>query len=403
MTQIKKGTLESMFFFILTPFLSVPLLLYNIRRKNIFSLYLFLLLLGIIGYIYIPTYSNDKTRYLERYILFQNFNFDQFLEFFIVVQKNDIIFDWLIFLFAKLKINIHFLFFALNSFTIFSVFILTERFSSLNKYVNKNYLTCFFLIITQFALQHLYSGIRFTFAAALFYWAVYYLFLDKKKIKGVLFMCLACFVHFSFIYLLLPIICLIIFPRLNYFFIFKISLFFLLIPKQFIEFLMNQFSVLDSYSSKIDLYVNEDDFLTKNFSNISNVIIYYSRNLWVYVAYIFLLFQGKKINNKVILNLVLVFFAFVNVLYALPTVYSRYLIFVKFIFTAFLISNYIKNNNIKYIRFFLILYLISMIVDIWVLRYNFLSSLYNIENLSLFSIFFNQFTINDVIPNAINL
>lgn len=59
--------------FLLSPFASIPLILLNIWKGRFkHPAILSSLLIGIISYLYIPTFSNDSDNYLEKHRAFVN-------------------------------------------------------------------------------------------------------------------------------------------------------------------------------------------------------------------------------------------------------------------------------------------------------------------------------------------
>lgn len=392
----KKSSFYSLVFFLLSPFLTVLMQVYHIARGNRFALKLFIATMGLVGYIFVPEWTNDKTRYYERYEEFKNYDVSQFTTYLVISNRPDFIYESLIFLFAYFGLSIQLLFFIINTFCIYSIFKITDLITNYFK-SNKRFV-CFLLILFSFALQHLYSGIRFTFTACIVLWAIYLYEYKQQKLKAILLFAAACLTHFSFIVFILAFVIYKIVPKYNFKYFFIFSLLFLFIPKEFLMKYFTLFDAGDGYSNKVDLYVNGDDFSTKNFeNNISSIIVYYARNLWIYFAYIILLL--KKNSNKKIIQLLFVFMAFLNVFYAFPTIFSRYLIFCKFLFTIYLISEYLESKNNKTFNLLFILYFITFVIDAYVLRNNWAATFNDISIINIFTTLAREVNLSNVIDN----
>lgn len=398
--KVKKHTLESFIFFLLSPVITILFQIFFIIRGSRFALNMLIFSLGLVGYIFVPSFTNDKTRYYERYEILKDLDFGGYVSYLIVQARPDFIFESLNFLFATSNLNIQILFFLINTFSIYTIFRITDLITNYFSY-NKYRKVCFFLILFSFALQHLYSGIRFTFATCIFLWAIYYWQYKKELHKSIILILITVFTHFS---MALPIgifICYKLFPHFNYKSIYIISFVFLIVPKELLSQLFNLFQINEGYSTKVDLYVNQDDFITQNFeNNVSSVIVYYIRNAWIFLGYIMLFFTKREKNNH-ILQILFLFFAMVNVFYAFPTIYSRYLILVKFIFTIFLILRHLRIGNNKLTYIYLFLYFLTTVVDIYVIRPNFIATLYDNSIFTLITILLREVGLEQIIDNRI--
>lgn len=396
MVNVKKHTLESIILFLLSPFITFLFQIYFVVKGSKFALNILIISLGLVGYIFVPSYSNDKTRYYERYEIFKNLNFEGFLKNLIFDKRPDFFFESLNFIFAYNNISIQILFFLINTFSIYTVFkvsdLITNYFKSNKRFV------CFLLILFSFALQHLYSGIRFTFASCILLWGIYFFQFKKAKILGVLLLLLSITTHFSMLVMVLAFTVFILFKNVNYKYIFYFSFSFLILPKELLSQLFDFFTFSSGYETKVNSYVNEDDFITQNFdNNFSSIIVYYARNIWIYIAYIYLCFESKNRDNR-LLQLLYLFIAVLNLFYAFPTVFSRYLILVKFIFTIYLIFNYL-NNRSKVIFTFLSLYFITFVVDLYIIRPNIIATFQDDSNISLLTILYRQVGLEHIIDN----
>lgn len=396
MDSIKKINFDSWIFFLLSPFLTVFVHIFHIAKGSRVALNFFVVVMGLVGYIYVPTWTNDKTRYYERYEEFQNFNFQTFIDYLIVSKRPDFVYESLIYLFSFLGLNIQFLFLAVNTFCVYTIFKITDLIT--HYFISNKRFLCFLLIFFSFALQHLYSGIRFTFATCLFLWAIYLIDYEGKKGSGILLLVVTCLTHFSLLAFVVPFVIYRIGFKFNYKYIFIISLLFLVVPKEILAQYFSSLEVNEGYGNKVDAYVNGDDFATQNFANnVSSIIVYYIRNCWIYVAYIFLLYI--KPPDKRLTQLLFLFLSFLNVFYAFPTIFSRYLIVCKFVFTIYLIYNYLEGKIDKVFKLFLFLFFLSFIVDVYVMRENWAETFTLESVLNIYTILSREVNLDSVIDN----
>lgn len=397
--KLKKGSIESTLLFVLTPFLSIPVLFYNLKNRRSFSLVLLSLLIGFISYLYIPSFTNDKTRYIERLDLLTSYNLGEYISYLMKSNRPDFVFESLLYLFARLDWNIHYLFFAVTSFVVYSVFYLIRRIIW-GENVGLNILYTI-LILSSFSLQGLFSGIRFIFGISLFLWGIYF-YIFQKKSSGLLFILIACLTHFSTIYFV-PALLLTRYKHLlnlNFYYLYLGSLFFLLLPPSFFISILGNVSVSEGYSSKIDTYTGDSDFVSNNLQRgFANQLIYYTRIAWVYFAYIYLAINKRYNRNSLVSQLLFISIFFINLTFAIPTIFSRYLNFIKILFVLFLLFESYTNPKFKKREFWLFfcLFTLSFIIDIYLMRYNFQASLLNRNLLTIINVLSNQFTLKDVL------
>lgn len=400
--KLKKGTIETFFIFLLSPILSLPLVMLQLKRKDNLAGILVSFFVGLIAFLYIPSISNDKARYFERYELFKGMSFDNFLEFLTNLKKPDFIFDFILFLGSKSHIRIEFIFLLLTFVCVYVLFKIVNTIIKNSEPQSYNYLFVSFIILISFSLPGLLSGLRFTLGASIFIYGMFLLFFLQKNARGILVILLATQIHFSLLYFLPAII---IFGldrlnKINYRMLFLASLIFLLIPSSITGTVLTSLSLSESLDAKTGVYVDEQDFVSQNFdTNQSSVLIYILRTAWYYATLIFLIFFGKRISKsgwgETIINLIYLFIFFTNFTYSFTTIFTRFAIIVKFSFLICLIYSYLNRQN-KQLRKALYLlvtfFLISFLIDIYVLRYNFVQSLFSNYNLLLIQILDNKIT-----------
>ena len=394
--KLQKGTFETCLIFVLSPFLSIPFIFVQLKRGNEKLVTLLLsVLIGLLSFLFIPSSGYDKTVYINRYLLFKDYNFAQLKDYFIFGLKPDYIFDSVIYLFAKSNLSFHFLFFFLTTLTVYSVFRFAQKTNEklLNQPFKYNILFASFVLFS-FSLEGLFSGIRFILAGSAFIWAVYYLFIDRIRLKGLLFFAIAILTHFSFAFFIPPVLLLFFYPKvLNPKIVLLISLVFLLIPKEFLGDLFSYLELSESYANKTEAYLTKEREVTANAQ-----ILIYLRNVWVYFSYLFVLVLNKDKNNKLYLIFV-VFLSFINITYSIPIVFNRYLIVLKFLLVAYLIYSKL-NGSIKNIYFYLyfIFMMISIAIDLYLIRPSIFASYQLIDMMTIVQVLSNKFTIYDIFP-----
>jgi len=385
--KIKKGNLETCVIFLLTPFLSIPLIIIQIKRGDSKLMGLLIsCLLGIVSSKYVPSFSNDKARYIERVNELSTFNYSDLLNYLRRVLRPDFIFDHFIFIFSKIGINFNIFFFLCTTFTVYSLFLFNLK-------VNKSHLSSFqltvssaLLLIFSFSLPSLFSGVRFTLAASVFIWVIYYFFIKRNIVKGIFLVVLTIFTHFSFAFFI-PVILLVFFlpKKINPKYLLLASFVFVILPKEFVRNVFSFLNLPENYSYKINHYLSLYHKLSDNAE-----ILSFLNLLWLYFVSFYLLMLSKEIKNKFYLFIILSM-AFVNVTFSMSDVFNRYSLFLKFIITVYFIVLF-TNDRIKskYFYMFFIFSFISFFIGIYVSRDNFVASYINSSLLTLWTIFSNE-------------
>jgi len=334
-------------------------------------------------------------------VVLASYDFSEYIDYLVKVKRPDFIFETLLYLFARFNLNIHILFFLISSFVVFTVFyIVRNSIWKDSKNINIFYTL---IIFFSFSLPGLLSGIRFVFGVAWLLWGVYFYIIKNKK-SGLFFILLAFLTHFSTLFFV-PAIILIKYKdviRWNFYYLYLFSLVFLFLPSSLFISLLGTVNVSEGYNNKIQAYTEGGDFVSGNLQKgIANQIIYYTRVIWIFVAYLYLLFNKKYNKNALITQLLFLFLFFLNLTYSIPTVYSRYLNVVKIVFVLFILHE--CYTNIKFSKktfwIFFILFGVSFLMDLYLIRYNLQASLLNKNLLTIVNILSNKFTLQDVLYN----
>lgn len=394
---MQENKLNKTVFFIASPFISLPAILYGIYKKSNYSLILLVVLLGLMSYLYVPNVTNDRARYFELYNEFLYVNFDGFVSYLINSGRSDFLLHLIIFLAAKTAIPVQIIFLGVTIFTVGVWFFIFNKIAEKEKLSRKCYFLCFLLVLFSFSLPDLFSGTRFYFASAFTMLAFYNGIYVKKKYKSIIFLFIALLIHFSSALFIVLYFVLFLFPRKYslYRIIFLVSLIFLILPKSFVVNLVEVIGLADNYAQKTQLYLQEDDFLETGFKegSVNNVVVYLMSIGWSFFAYVYLIITIKR--KSLLRNMIYLFFGAVNVFYAVPTVYARYLIVLKFVFVLLIIYEVIYYKSLKPMFVTLGLNTVSIIGNIIVLRYIISESYFNYNTLTLFMVFLKKITPQD--------
>lgn len=374
--KIKRGRGETFFAFFLSPFLSLPLIALQLKRNDNAMLKLIALLFGLLSFAYVPHTSNDKARYYARFLEYTNYDLNEFLLRLTEINRPDFVFESLIFSFSKLNWNIQWLFLILTAFTVFSILCFIKKVVEIEtRNVFQYNLWIMLMVIFSFSLSGLFSGVRFYFGGSIFIWGVYYLFFSQKAVKASLLLLLATFTHFSFAFFIPVILFAYYFPTgWNPKPFLVISLLFLLLPKDYLANIFGFLQLPESYSSKTEAYLEYNRDVSQN-----SIILTLLRNSWLYFTYIYLLVRQSDKSKLYIIAIL--FTTLVNLTFSIPVVFNRYTIILKILFIAYyLYLHQVKLMSSKILLLLGVLFLLSFIVDVNVLRYNFAAS-YAIEDM----------------------
>lgn len=384
--KISKALVITINTFLLSPFLSIPMLIAQLYKKvNTGIIFFTSLLFGMLSMKFIPNYSNDKTRHIERSQLFTDYSsLNDLIDFFKYYDSADYLFSFLIYLFNSLNVNIKYFFFIVSFISVYLTLLAVKRI--VDSTTRKDFLytnSSFFLAITSISAIALFSGIRYFLAGSVFIWFIYYLFFDRKFVKAYLVLTISILIHFSYSLLLMASLIAFMASSIRFVRIALIaSLLFYLFPMSFLENILQSLSLPSGYLKKVQVYTEEE----YGFSD-KAVILNQMKNLWFYLAFGYLIFT-KKISNEKFYIVIAVYMTVINLMFPIPVVFNRYVGFYKILFTAYLVYMYRskKINKILFLVFYMLLF-VSFSIEIFVLRYNFIYSYPLEEMLTIFHIF----------------
>lgn len=370
----------------LVPFLATIPLFFQLRKgKDNGACLLMSLLAGMLSFNYIPSYSNDKSRYIERGEYFSSLSFDEFIAYLTNSLKPDYIFDLLNYIIVSSGLkDVRVFFFVITFFTVYSILIALKKI--IIKTTEKDFsysLLTLILVIAAISLPNLLSGMRFTFAGSFFLWFIYFLAFNKRPIWATIFLLLSIATHFSYSLLGLAALAVLIKPRVL---VMKtaliLSLLFYIVPQDFLTNITSVLSLPSGYISKVNAYTQSEIEFSREI-----VILSYLRNLWFYLTIPYLLKYNPK-SYSTFFILVTSMIVFINFMNPITMAFDRYVVFFKILFSAYLIYETVALKKSKKVFYmFMMLFLLGWVVDVFVMRVNLLES-YSIINLfTIFNIF----------------
>lgn len=385
---------------LISPFLALPTLLYGVTKKNKLSIALFVIFLGFLSYLFIPNYSDDKTRYIEIYWNFKSWDLISFISFFYNVVSRDFILQTLFKIASDLDIKPQIVFFFITVTVMGIVFKIWKEISLNLGFNNTESTISMFLIFTSVSLLDLFSGTRFMFASGIALYGYFQGFILNKKWQPYVWLLIAMHIHFSLVVFVggYVITKLLIKKTRLIKIIFLISFVFLFLPKDILVEVLNALGLGGALASKGDAYVSSNkDFSETYFkeSGAAGSIIYFFQVLWIFMMYIYMFIHIK--SNKVHHLLLFLLIAILNLFYPTTTIYLRYSLFMKLILGMILLIDMKVYNSKKVPIFFIASFVFILITQFIIARYNIEES-YTKNSFFLLDILFQKpVTTDDVI------
>lgn len=340
--NFKKRSLFSIFIFLISPIMSLPVILYNIYCKNKFSINLLVLLLGVISLLYIAPETSDKTRYIGFVLENSKENFWEYLNNIEKKGSGDYIAYIYFYLINKLGIPLQLGFFIATVFTAGVWFSFYKNYLSYEKLIAKEFFVFTMLFFFSFSLLDLISGVRFYMASSFLLLTYHFLFgtRTKKLLPAMLCSLLAVLTHFSSIFFLFLFF---LFNKNKRFYkkIFILSMLFAFIPPTFLYNIIDLFSY--NISTKIEIYLTREDvavtgFITASFLGKTSYIVQY-----ISVAFVYYILLTQK-ENSFFDSLMYFLCSFNNIFIQFPTVFMRYNIIILHFGCIYLLMKYISKS-----------------------------------------------------------
>ncbi|WP_350329506.1 EpsG family protein, partial [Myroides odoratimimus] len=184
-------------------------------------------------------------RYIERYVLFNSMNLDEYFRYLVLTKRPDFLLETSVFFSSKCNIPIEFLFFSVTYITLSLFFKVVGK-----MYVGKQYLFLIFVFFLAISFPNLFSGIRFYFGLSLVLFGVYELFENKNFKKFLLFSGLGLLTHFSMSLVIMVSLITYTIKLPNLRGLFLLSLGFFFIPKSVLSEFINLLSFSEAYGNK---------------------------------------------------------------------------------------------------------------------------------------------------------
>lgn len=353
--------------FIICPFLSLPILFCEIYNGKKYPLVLLAIFMGCLSMFYFP--YGDQYRYfmnleMARYLsLEEKFDFDS-----LMIYKELNIVNIVVFVFAKLGLNLELLRFTLTflgCLLLFKIYVEIKE-QLLDSSINRFQLIYVFIIIFLSIPYYLINyGFRTGFGACLFTYGIYLFYLKNKYIKGFLFFLLAASTHFLFVIhtLIYSIIYFIDF-NLSRKKTLIVSIILLLMSMSIFSLLLGKIEFIDAI---LNSYVYGDNYGAGSYDYFSPK----SKALWLngIINSVVMFFVFFKLNNKGKFENV-IYILFVLCVFAIPyaTFFQRLIRSSIPILALYLIVNF-SNIIIRKAKFIIIISLtIAFISPFWVSR-----------------------------------
>lgn len=356
----------SFFSYLISPFLSLPLIILGLYKQTKCSAFLYSLLVGFISFLYKPTSEMDKARHIDSYEFSKNISLESF---FIRNFEGtpDFLFHLILYAGSNYNINVHIIFFIISFITIYLVF--KVYIGVLNNH--EEYSPYMYIILPLFIFSISYIdvivGIRFTLASSLVFYG-YYLGLIEKRKYSFVWILLGAITHFGvilffIIYLLYPLL-----KKINGFklkILLILSLLFFFMSKDLILVIFKAFGFGGAFESKIDSYIDTDN-LGNGTEGFAQKFIDFFNVIWVYIISFFLIFKNK--SRSECSNVLIWLLIFTNVFVSFPIVYNRYALFTKLILVLFLLNDELRMGKTKISKVFVLIFVIICFNQLVVMR-----------------------------------
>lgn len=359
----KKLDLISLGVFLISPFLAISTIFIGIVNKSKFSLQLLVLLFGVVSFIYIPHFSNDRARYFE---LYQDFKDGTFLELFafLMLTGQDFILQSMFYFASQINLSAQFVFAFTTIVTMSLIFSIYYKITSKQETKLEFRFLSLLLLCCAIPYVDLFSGTRFMFATS-FVLTGLYLGIVERKFFSFFLILIGAFIHFSTLVFIPIFFILFFFPHNNklYKWLFLVSIFFMFMPQEILNSMLSIIGFSGGLEIKKEAYLEGEDFIKKGLEESYLLRIGVFINLlWIFGSYFYLLLT--KDRNSVLRNVYIFTATIINLFYSIPTIFYRYSIILKFLFVFLLIFELYRYNKRKITYFFIVIAALILFFDI---------------------------------------
>lgn len=347
--------------FFISPFFSVfPVIgLIICKRKKLYFLFLLTLILSLVAFIFY-TWNNDTAdlnRRYEIYEYYKNFSFNDLK--LITKNKFDFLYDYFVWTLGYFNLSKQWLAFVGIFLYYYGQFLILNFYYEKFKLKNIDFILAFLIVLTSLLVSFI-SQIRGPIAAG-FLFIGYYFYIQKRYFIFNLLGIIGSLMHFSMlpIFIILNINLILIkirvWTKLKKFFLLA-SLVISIFLDKILLFIVS-LSILPAY-----FVVNINSYLMGYWSGrSSNSIPTEIMNILYLIIFVFILFQKKKIKYLKEESLIILMLIFILLNIISKTNLMRYAWYTQGILLGYLL---LEINNIKneYMKWFIRLYLIGLIV-----------------------------------------
>ncbi len=371
--KINKYNFSILFSFFVSPLFPLANLFYYNSRRN--QDLILTLLISLMSYLFKPNTEMDKYRHFESFLSFKGFSIQSYL-FDIFKDGFDFFFKFCFYIGSNIGLSFHAISFLITFTTI--RLIITSCRSIVSENVGSKNVFYSFYVFAVVSYIDLFSGMRFMLASSFFISALGQYWQGKINLVFWLKLSLSIFTHFSLIITLIPLVL----DRVSRFFgglkikkYFWLSFVSFLLPKEYISSALISTGISDllSLESKVDFYINEIGLDVTN--STSQFIIDQSNLLWLPFLIIIILTQRKALKIE---NLLIYFILTVLIFMPFKIIFFRYLILVKIISFIYLFSSKMNNYNKYLFSAILLIWLVSFLFQLVILRNSILDILIDI-------------------------
>lgn len=300
----KKNLLYLSIVLFLCPILSFPFIIHSILKKYCNAYYLLAIFMGLVSVLWPPT--ADLYRHNMMYFDFKVMNLQQFLNY--IDGNVDLLYYILLYFFAKMGINfelIRFLFVCISYCLSFNIY---AECMKRNPNIHVCHKAIFFLFYLSVPFFTITQGLRYGLAISLFAYGAFFYFY-QNRIKWLIYIVIACFIHFS----MFPVLLILLLVRCNikistiHIFVF-ILLSLLLIKGELLAYLIEILPINEFLKIRIGYYVNgywSNEFLDE--FSLENKISRYLAHFMMYPLLLFSFYlNGENKYNQFVKFLILI-------------------------------------------------------------------------------------------------
>lgn len=382
--------------YLISPILAIPTILISLIYRTKYSIVNYSLLVSYISFSFIPESNWDKVRHIEFYEYVKDMSFAGFFTY-NFSETPDFVFGFLLYLGGVLGIRVHFIFFFVTFITIYLVMKVFDDFLEQELIINKKYLLLLIpLFLLSFSYMDIISGFRYALAVSLSIYGIYFGLVRKKGIRGLLFILLGIFTHFSVMMFALLYIA---YPILNKIdnrvtkILLLLSFLFILIPQEVYLQIANGLGLENNLQSKASAYLNNENF--QQDGSFAIAFIRFFDIVWIYTL-TFIILINKQ--TKTIYFTYLVWGLIItNTFISFPIIYNRYALFLKILIALYCADNLIRERKSRHVILFITLFAIVALNQFIVMRNGYFDIFLMPEKMVfLYQIIENNFSSTDV-------